>query len=139
MAVLAEEDKERIRYHLGYMETSFAGSLQFGIPRPAQTIFLVEQAMTLLNNDYGVERCRKILCKLEAIEDELINAVPALIAEQLGNLKLRGAQYGMTHPDLVEREYVRWAKRLADLLGVPLYPYSDRFKHRGAGNIPVTS
>ena len=53
---LTEEEKERVRYHLGYMETSFGGnqtaaSLQFGIPRPVQTMFLVEEAIqNLLTN-----------------------------------------------------------------------------------------
>jgi len=136
--VLTEEEKERIRYHLGYVETSFAASLQLGIPRPVQTIFLVEQAMTLLTNEYALDRVRRVLFTLDEIERKLQDSLCLLVAEQLGDLKLRSATPGQTYPDLLEREYLRWAKRLADMLGVPLYPYSDRFKQRvNSGNISV--
>ncbi len=136
--MLTEEEKERVRYHLGYMETSFAASLQFGLPRPVQTIFIVEQAMNLLVNPFAVDRVRRVLWTLDDIEQKLQSALCTLVAEQLGDLKLRGAEPGRTHPDLLEREYIRWARRLADILGVPLYPYSDRFKNRvNTGNISV--
>jgi len=135
---LSEEEKERVRYHLGYLETNFAASLQLGIPRPIQTIFLVETAMSQLQNAYAVRRCRKILDALDSIEEQLLDpGVPLLYASQLGELKLRESQRGSTSTDLIEREYVRWANRLADMLGVPLYPYSARFKKSGPGNVPV--
>lgn len=135
---LTDEEKERVRYHLGYMETSFAASLQLGIPRPVQTIFLVEQALTMVANEYAEDRIRRVLWTLDQIEQKLQAALCVLIAEKLGDITLRGAQAGETYPDLLEREYLRWAKRLADILGVPLYPYSDRFKPKvGAGNITV--
>ena len=138
MAALTEEERERVRYHLGYMETSFAASLQFGIPRPTQTIFLVEQALGLLNNPFAVARVQKVLAILDNVECQLVGPGQQLLyAEQLGELKLRPALEGQTSTDLLEREYVRWARRLADIFGVPLYPYSDRFKRRGAGNVPV--
>lgn len=133
MAALTDEEKERIRYHLGYMESSFAASLQLGIPRPVQTIFLVEQAMVLLTNEYAIDRVRRVLWTLDQIESKLQSALCSMIAEQLGDLKLRA-----DYPDKLEAEYVRWAKRLADIFGVPLYPYSDRFKPKvKAGNLSV--
>jgi hypothetical protein len=137
--MLGEEEKERVRYHLGYMATSgSAASLQFGIPKPAQTIFLLEQAFSLMTNQYAVGRVRKILSILDGIEDTMVSPGQAtLLAEQLGTMKTRGTAPGQTATDLLEREYVRWAKRLADVMGVPLYPYADRFKRSGSGNVPV--
>lgn len=135
---LTEEERERCRYHLGYMEASFAAALQFGIPRPAQTIFLLEQALNQITNPFAEDRIRRVLFTLDDIEEKLRSALCVLVAEQLGELKLRGAEPGLTYPDLLEREYVRWAKRLADILGVPLYAYSDRFKKRtGTYNLTV--
>jgi hypothetical protein len=136
--MLTDSERERCRYHLGYMETSFAASLQFGIPRPVQTVFLLEQALGLLNNADAVDRVRRVLFTLDDIEEKLRNATCVLVAEKLGDITLRGADNGNTYPDLLEREYVRWAKRLADILGVPLYAYSDRFKSKGGtGNLTV--
>lgn len=139
MASLTESEKERVRYHLGYMATTFgseqaAAGIAFGVARPTQTLFLVEQAIqTLLTNAFAIDRVRKILDNLDRIEDQLMCATSTLVAEQVGEIKLRGAEPGRTHPDLLEREYKRWACRLADVLGVPFYPFSTRFRGRGPG------
>lgn len=138
MSALTDQDKERARYHLGYMETSFAASLQLGIPRPVQTIFLLEQALGLLVNAYAVARVRKMLGYLDGIEDRMMCALPTLVAAQLGEMKLHPlASQGKLLPDSLEHEYVRWAKRLADVLGVPIYPYSARFQVKGPGSANI--
>jgi hypothetical protein len=57
-----------------------------------------------------------------------------LSAEQLDEMKLR-----LDEPDKLEREYCRWGARLADVLGVPIYAYSTKYRNGlsgGYGNIP---
>lgn len=133
-SLLTESEKERCRYHLGYLGTSFGGetaaaSMAFGVPQPIQTVFLLEQAIqSLLTNTFAIERVRQVLCTLDRLEEQLRNASCQLGVESLGELKLRSATAGETYPDLLEREYVRWANRLADILGVPLYPFAKRFQ-----------
>ncbi len=135
---ISESDKERIRYHTGYMEVSFAASMQLGIPRPIQTIFLLEQAMNLLTNRFAISRVIRLLDILDETECRLEQAQKQLSVEKLGDMTLRGATEGETVTDLLEREYSRWAKRLADIFGIPLYPYSARFKRvGGVYNVPV--
>ncbi len=129
-----DPEKERIRYHLGYLEVQPAASIQFGVPRPIQTIFLVETAM---NNILQVaeDRIRRIVGVMDGIEDQLIDAQARLAAIQLDELHLREDE-----PDKLEKEYVRWGCRLADTLGVPIYPYSTRYRNGMgvvAGSIPV--
>lgn len=133
MAVLTPQEKERARYHLGYLGVQVADSLSFGQPIPIQTLFIVEASMDNLIAEH-VPRVRAILNTLDGIECRLIDAAGRLAATALGELKLRDNE-----PDLLEREYYRWAGRLADILGCPLYPYSNRFKGRGAGggSLPV--
>lgn len=131
---LNEAEKERARYHLGYPEIQGAASIQFGIPRPIQTAFLVEHA---LNNIIGAaeDRVRRILGVMDGIEDQLTDAQPRLAAEKMDELTIRKDE-----ADALEREYVRWGSRLADVLGVPIYPYSARYRTAlsgGAGSIPV--
>ena len=137
---LNNEEKEKARYHLGYLETSSAASIQLGIPQPLQTVFLLEQGLTLLTNGFAVNRVRCILKILDDLECKLYGAVDTLSAESLGELKLHPlAGQGALFTDSIEKEYVRWANRLADCLGVPKYPYSARFKHKGPGStIPVS-
>ncbi len=137
MAALTDQDKERIRYHTGYMETSFAASLQLGIPRPVQTVFLLENGMGLLTEVNAVARVRCILDVLDGIEKQMVLATKTAGTARVGNVEMRGAKAGETHGDLLEREYVRWAGRLADVFGIPLYPYSARFRPKtAAGMVP---
>jgi len=120
---LSLPEKERVRYHLGYLSVQPAASIQFGLPRPQQTQFMVESAMNLLLEE-AIPRVRDTLDTLDGIECRLRDgALDRLAAKRLGDLELRDGE-----PELLEDEYNRWAKRLADIFGVPLYPYAARFK-----------
>lgn len=133
MAFSAAE-KERIRYHLGYLSAQPAASIQLGIARPIQTLFLVESAMDLLL-PVAEPRVRKLLCVMDETEDRMFRGQKRLAAEQLGDLRPRADEI-----DRLEAEYYRWACRLADIFGVPLYPLSERFMKffgQNSVNIPV--
>jgi hypothetical protein len=132
MALTAQE-RERVRYHLGYLNVQLAASISFGIPRPIQTVFLIETAMSNVIAE-GEDRVRRMLGVLDRIECLLIDAQERLAAMRLGDLELRENE-----TDKLEREYYRWGGRLADQLGVPFYAYSNRYKNQsGAGNVPVS-
>lgn len=137
---LTEEEKNRVRYHLGYPLTTYGGEqaaagIQFGIGRPQQTNFLLEQALQILLTDANsLERVRILLARLDKIESQMVCALPQLGVEQLGEITLRGADAGKTVTDLLEREYRRWGGRLAEVLGVPYYPFSERYQRRGPGS-----
>jgi hypothetical protein len=138
VAALTPQERTRVRYHLGYLSTSFAGSIQFGLPRPVQTLFIVEDAMSLLEDETAIDIVRRILGILDGIECRLVAAQDRLAAAKLDEMTLERQQ--LQEPDLLEREYVRWGGRLADHLGVPYYYYSNRYKHgmaSGVRNVPV--
>ena len=127
-------EKERARYHLGYLGVQPAASIQLGIPRPLQTVFLVESALSNVIEE-AFPRVRKILRIMDDVECKLCEAQDRLAAKRLDALELRDNE-----PDQLEREYTRWGQRLADVLGVPLYPYSSRYRNIGgvaSGSIPV--
>ena len=132
---LTVDERERVRYHLGYMSANSGASFQLGIPRPVMTMYLVEEAMDQLM-ETAVPRVRRQLVYLENIELKLVESQDFLAAERLEGLVLRPSTPGHTHPDLLEREYYRWAKRLADMLGVPLYPTGYKFRGMGV-NVSV--
>jgi hypothetical protein len=141
MPALNDSDKERVRYHLGYMDTSLAASIQLGIPRPVQTIFLVEDAMGLLASTQAVNRVICILDTMDKIETQLRGAIGTLAIDSVDKIQFHPLRaQGKLFTDSLESEYTRWAFRLADVLGVPIYPYSARFRKRGPGsNVPVSS
>ena len=136
---LTPADKERIRYHLGYLNIEASAAIQLGFPRGSQAQFLVEQACERLM-EATVGGVSQIVSVLDRIEGQMIASLTRLTAQQLGELKLRNSNEEATEGDLLEREYRRWAQRLADNLGVPLNVYSERFRE-GSGaegmNIPV--
>ena len=128
------EEKARIRAHLGYLNVQPAASVSYGIPKPIQTMFLLEVAMENILPT-GEDRVRFILQTMDRIECLLVEAQERLAAIQLGDLQLRENE-----PDMLEKEYFRWGGRLADQLGVPFYAYSNRYKQfaaASAGSIPV--
>jgi hypothetical protein len=129
---LTDDERQRVRYHLGYMSVTAAVQITYGIAKPAQTLFLVELAM---NNLMGVaeDKVRQILGIMDGIECRLVDAQDRFLAESIDQLKLRDNE-----PDKLEAEYRRWGGRLADTLGVPFYAYSDRYK-QGANTIQNVS
>lgn len=135
---LTDYEKERVTYFLGY-PTQTAASIQFGTARPVQTAFLVQLALAEVDSQGAIDRIRKCLHILTDIEAKIEAATCSLQVEAVGGIKMRGADEGKTYPDLLEREFVRWAGRLADILGVPFYPFSLRFAGVAGGgvNIPV--
>jgi hypothetical protein len=131
---LTLSEKERTRYHLGYLNVSPAAAISYGMVRPIQTLFLVEEALNHVIED-SVDRVRRIIRVMDDIELKLVDAQDRLAADALGDLKIRA-----TEPDQLDREYYRWGMRLADLLGVPPYYLSPRYRNSSgvaAGNVPV--
>jgi hypothetical protein len=129
------QEKEKIRYHSGYLNAQPAASIQLGVPRPVQTLFLIEDAMDRLLPNGSEDRVRKIICILDGIEDRMIAAQGRLAVKKVEEIEMRPDE-----PDALEEEYTRWAQRMVDIFGVPLYPLSPRFANAGgvkAGSIPV--
>lgn len=133
----SDEEKESIRYHLGYLNQEAASSLTFGQPTPVQTLFILDSAMDRVLNTAAEDRIRNMLGVLDRIECTMVEAIDRLAAKQLDGLTLNEAEINK-----LEFEYYRWAGRIANQLGVPLYPYATKFQlARGmmAGSIPVSS
>jgi hypothetical protein len=125
-AVFTQEEQGRILYHLGYMSQNIASFLAFGVLAMTETMFIAVNAMQFVPLSRAMI-VRDLLSKCEQIEATLFDSVNYLVAVKIESLEIRDK-----HPDLVEAEHTRWAKRLADSLGVTVNPYSERF----FGNLP---
>jgi hypothetical protein len=134
----SDEEKEQIRYHLGYLNQTAASSLAFGQPVPLQTLFILDSAMDRVLNTAAEDRIRQMIATLDKIECTMVEAIDRLAAKTLdGGITLNEKEI-----DKLEFEYYRWAGRIASQMGVPLYPYATKFQlARGmmAGTIPVTN
>ena len=137
MPALTDRDKERCRYHLGYLgQGPSAASIQMGIPQPLQTSFLVESAMNLLASTEVVARVVCILDTMDKLEAQLTSAVATLTVDRVDNLQLHPLRsMGKLSTDCIEQELTRWGYRLSDVLGAPVYPYARRYMKRGPGSV----
>lgn len=137
---LSEADRARVRHALAYLQVEPSSSIALGFPSTSQPMFLVERAMDRIIPE-AVSRIIKMLDILDCIECQMVEALCRLKTQQVGEVKIRNSNEEPTEQDLLEREFCRWAKRLADDLGVPLNPFSERFRNGGcqgpALNIPV--
>jgi hypothetical protein len=138
---LSQLDQDRIKFHLGYTSASTAAALQYGFAIPLQTLFLLDSAMNQMP-EIAIPRVLSILGIMDnIIFGKLVDSQDYLAAERLGEMTLRPAIRGQTHPDLLRRELRFYASTLADTFGVPYYPFSERFipgAMGGAGNGRVT-
>lgn len=135
--MLDARERERVHYHMGYLSVAPPAAIAFGLPTKAvQTLFIVDLAINDLLPE-AEPRVRRLLDVLDKIECRMIDGQDYLVAEQLDDIKIR-----RDHIDALEDEYSRWASRLADEIGAPLYPGSTKFARLfarigGGGNIPV--
>lgn len=132
-ATLTESEKAQVRRHLGFPGTSAVSVYAMGMVIPMQGAFLLDSAMDH-QTEFSVQRVRQLLSILEGMEQKLLKAVCYLTVESIGQIKMRPAQPGQTPTDLIQREYVRWALRLSDELGVPYYPYASAFGGAGGNH-----
>lgn len=104
-----------------------------GYPTLSEPVFLFEtQVRNIL--PANEPKVKRIIQVLDAIECRMIDSAtsgyPAIRAEDI--------EPNNREPDDLEREFVRWAMRLADLLGCPVSPWSERFKVKSnTGNIRI--
>lgn len=132
-AVLTNAEKSAVRRHLGFPEVESVSVYAMGMVIPMQGMYLVESAVDHLTTE-GAARVRDLIGVLDGLEQKMLKAACYLTVERIGEIQMRAAT-GPQGTDLLEKEYIRWAKRLSDCLGVPYYPYSEKFS--GGMNVRV--
>jgi hypothetical protein len=113
-AVLTDEEKARIRYHLGYPQTDPVSSIQLGSPAFGQPLFMVESAMERIPVAV-IGIIRQLVQVLDHMEARIIEAPDFLVVSAAGEVDI--------NKDYIEQlrtEYARWAQKLADNLGAPI-------------------
>ena len=128
--MLTDDEKARVRFHLGFMNTSGATSYQLGIVRQEQTLFLVELAMNILLPQ-GETLLRECLGICDQTKAKMVMGQDYLVADRVDEVTIRS-----DHLEVLWKEYKRWVGELATVLGVPTYPWADRQNAVVAGSIP---
>jgi len=131
-AVLTEEEKARIRYHLGYIQTSPVASIQLGVPSASQPMFLLELQMNRIP-DTAVAIIRSCTAKCDATEQRILDCQERMAAKSIDEIDLNPDEANM-----LRREYRYWVQKLADNLGAPINAFASAWQ-AGAQplNVPV--
>lgn len=124
MARLSEQDRARVRHHLGYLNVQPVATIQLGFPAASQPQFLVELAMDRVM-DAAVDIILRDLNTLDEIECRQIDSLKRLKVQALGELKLRNSNEEPNEHDLLAQTYEFWKKKLANDLGVPVNPFAE--------------
>jgi len=119
---LSLQERERIRYHLGYLNTAPGQSIFLGLPAASQPLFILESAMNSILPE-AEDTARRAVRELDCIEDQL--------SQQRGRLGIVTAETGIRFDIAgalheLEDQYQLWARTLADVFGVPINPFSLR-------------
>lgn len=124
-AVLTEEEKNRIRYHGGYLLTDPASAITLGIPAASQPAFLVEQAMEHIPES-AIAIVRNAVSKCDFTEQNIMLAQRRMVARSVDEIDL--------NPDEANQlrgEYRYWVQKLYDILGAPVNAYASAFQTGG--------
>ena len=124
-ATLTEEEKARVRYHLGIPQTDPVASIQLGFPASGQPAFLVEHALELIPAT-AISVIRTLIAKCDATDSGIFESQDRLVAKAVDEIDLNPEE-GV----LRRREYRFWVQKLADNLGVPYNAYAAAFQSGG--------
>lgn len=124
-AVLTEEDKSRIRMHMGYPDVRAAASFTVGFPATIETAFLIEKAMNEVR--FGaLPTLRRILDVLDSFDEIDVEDVEVHVASKVGEIEINNKEH-----QVIDSRYDKWLGRLENLLCVSRNPFDKRFASGG--------
>jgi hypothetical protein len=129
---IPEEDKARIRHHMGYLEVAEAATFVLGAPAGVQTQFMIELAMNKVLVS-GQPRLYQVLNILDTIEGQMVEDFELLAVDSLGDITIRKDEQ-----EALVKRYDYWVAALANILGCNRNPFDKRLTTgQGFGNISV--
>ncbi len=127
---LTDQEKVKVRDHLGYMNQTEVETFHLGTPAATETSSATEAAMDKVPEE-SLPRCRQIIAYLDKIEGQKVEDLENLAVSKLGNIELREDEQ-----EALDQQYAYWQGKLPNLLGVSVNPFSKV----GGGpsvNVPV--
>ncbi len=126
-ASLTDDEKVRIRSHLGYMNMAETYSLIFGSPAATQPQFWLEGAFRRVL-PAALSHIRVLLARCDAIEQQMFDNTENHAVDRLGDIDINKDEF-----DQLEDQYERWTGKLANALGVLKNPWSKSSRGLNVG------
>ena len=128
---LTDDEKVRIRHHLGYLNVDEASTFVIGVPAGVETQFMIEGAFSRLLAA-AIPQVRKLLKYCECTEEQRFGSQPNAVVKKVDNIEMGGADEQM----MLSKNYDHWRAALANMFGVVPNPFDHRYAGGGL-NIPV--
>lgn len=119
---LTLEERAKIRYHLGYLNTNVGHALALGLVSASQLLFIVERNMDSLLNEAEF-LVRRAVSELDCIEDQL-----SASRENYATRRVDEVHFDTNQEGRLQDQYLQWSDTLADLLGATINPFSKRHR-----------
>lgn len=123
---LTDEERTKVRYHLGWHVTSENVINASGLPVSVPAELLLEKNIAVLTPQ-GETRVRECLCQLDKLEGIQKGAVEDMLVTKAGAVEIR-----KDYMELVESQYQAWQRKLADALGGGIHVFSAGNERTGA-------
>lgn len=128
---LTDDEKVRIRHHLGYLNVDEASTYVIGLPAGVETQFAIEGAFSRLL-PAAIPQVRKLLRYCECTEEQRFTSQPNAVVKKVDGIEMGFAE----EQEMLAKNYDYWRSALANMFGVMANPFDRRYG--GASlNIPV--
>ncbi len=123
--LLTDEEKVRVRFHLGYLNVLESATFQLGIPTAVQTQFIIESAMNKIL-PAALPKVRQLLAVLDAIEEQMVGDAELAAINRLDTIEINQKEQAQ-----LRDQYDYHRRGLANLFGTFPNPYDQRFMDGG--------
>lgn len=127
----SEQEKVRIRHHLGYLNVPASQTFVLGTPAGVETQFLVEGAMNKVLPE-AESQARQLIANCDAVEAQLTENQDLLAVTKVDEIDVRENEF-----EKLMQRYHYWRNGLANVLGIYPNPFDKRFSAAGGGGINV--
>lgn len=125
----AEEEKVRIRHHLGYLNVGAAQTFVLGTPAAVETQFLIEGAMNRVL-PAAESMVRNLVARCDLVEQQVIENQELLAVTAVGEISVQEREF-----EKLMQRYQYHRNALANALGIYANPFDKRFE--GGLNVRV--
>ena len=120
-----QEEKVRIRHHMGYLNVDAVQTFVLGSPAGVETQFIIEGAMNRVLPE-ALNLARNILAKCGFVESQILDNQELLAVTAVGEISVRQDEF-----QALQHRYHYWRNGLANVLGCYPNPFDKRFEGTG--------
>jgi hypothetical protein len=123
---LTDEEKVRIRHHLGYLNVDEASTFAIGMPAGVETQFMIEGAFSRLL-PAAIPQVRKLLRYCECTEEQRFGSQPNAAVKEVDGIVMGAAE----EQNMLSKNYDHWRAALSNMFGTVPNPFDHRYAGGG--------